>query len=193
MNSNAESMDHSFVAFSDRTTKSLAPTTTTSSSNPVVPPKSKSDVLVVSSLADKPKSQKKRNRTKVDAAVETAGGSQGANDEILPTPPKKAKKTKPAEVLEPFDYSANKSILDAEPGAGGKLGGGAGGGKKTRKEKEEGKKGPKGFTVDQSDFRRAPRLVFFSGLDSGGMETDVLLRRVNNAPKKGALSSSFAK
>lgn len=148
------SMDHSFVAFSDRLPTES--TNTTSSSSAALPTPKPTDVLVVSSFTDKPK---KRSRK-----LEESGGEE------TPQKKKKEKKVKVVkeriEPLAPFDYEGQKSILDAEPERKKEEGG------KKEKKKKDTKKGGK-FAIDTSDFRREPR--------------------VNNAPKSGAVTASFAK
>jgi exosome complex exonuclease RRP6 len=155
------SMDHSFVAFSDRL-PTESTNTTSSIPSPLPTPKS-TDVLVVSSFTDKPK---KRSRKREESGGEETPKKKKEKKE------KKEKKVKemksPLERLAPFDYDGQKSILDAEPEKKQELGGG----KKDKKKKEGSKKGGK-FSIDTSEFRREPR--------------------VNNAPKSGAVTASFAK
>lgn len=174
--SNALTGDHSYVPLSARVPKPQQPSllSSTASATPIAPAPSDSDVLIVSSLADKPK---KRRRPVPTPNASTEDVTGGVVDPALASPQKKkGKKGKSAAVaggekaapLAPHDYSTMKSVLDAEPrvsGLGKKE-------KKSKKEKEMGR-AAKGFQIDTSDFRREPR--------------------VNNAPKKGNVAQSFAK
>lgn len=170
--SSALTGDHSYVPLSGRIPKPETPSllSTKASSTPAAPASTDSDVLIVSSLADKPK---KRRRPTVATATST---EETPVDPALASPQKKKKnkgKAVAGEVKEkaaplaPHDYSSMKSVLDAEPRAapGVKE-------KKKKKDKEVGR-AAKGFAIDTSDFRREPR--------------------VNNAPKKGNVAQSFAK
>lgn len=148
--------DDSFVAFTSAVPAEATPAAPEKRAVP-----SDKDVLVVSSLKDKPK---KRSRP----AAPTAGGSSGS---AAVEPKKRHKKQADAaaaaitkEVLAPHDYSTNKSVLDAEPVRDKTSL------SKKKKAKEVGR-AAKGFVVDTSDFRREPR--------------------VNTAPKKGNVTKSF--
>ena len=139
-NHDALTGDHSYVPLSGRIPKPEKPSllSTTASATPIVPAPSDSDVLIVSSLADKPK---KRRRPVPSTSTDS---------------PQKKKKngSAPAEKaapLAPHDYSTMKSVLDAEPRAAP----GPGGKKKGKKETG---RAAKGFAIDTSDFRREPRV-----------------------------------
>ncbi|GAA5982175.1 hypothetical protein JCM10908_004768 [Rhodotorula pacifica] len=193
--------DHTYVPLSGRIPKQAAPSMLSSSTSHVAPKPKDSDVIVVSSLMDKPAKKRRRQASeaepltaaasaaglvspgekkpkakKVKAATDAASTSSSA----APTPNNKADKKKPkrgpdAPPIVPFDYSNSTSILDADPAASSS----AIADKKERKKQEKidklagvgGKK--KGFEIDLSDFRRAPRVA--------------------NAPKKANVSRSFAK
>lgn len=145
-------MDHSYVPLSGRMPKPAD--TLTTSSAPAPPPKA-SDVIVVSSLADKPKKRKSTDQGAQEAPKKRKGkGKEKVVKEVQP-------------VLEPFDYDAQKSILDSHPEAKKTFAGGK------KEKKKEGASRTKGFEVDTSDFRKTPR--------------------VNNQSKRGNVSQSFAK
>ncbi|KAM0754789.1 hypothetical protein T439DRAFT_309597 [Meredithblackwellia eburnea MCA 4105] len=165
-------MDHSFVPLTDRLPKpstSLVASSSLAKPSPAMP--HDSDVLIVSSLADKPK---KRRRAKVEDSAGDAdgiavsspvvGGDEREGGEIHSPEKKKKKQDKKAkreemERLAPHDYSKSRSILDAVPVTErDQERDTTGGNKKQKKNKdkvEPGKK--KGFEVDTSAFGRAPR------------------------------------
>ncbi|BGP24306.1 exosome complex exonuclease RRP6 [Rhodotorula toruloides] len=188
----ALSADHAYVPLTGRLPKldasgTLA-TSKTEGLTPHVAPKAKgSDVIVVSSLKDKPKKRRRQESQAIvaPAADDLPGLSSSApvaeNLQSPPAQPPKAKKPKkdkaqrPApESIVPHDYSKSRSILDAEPVR-------STGAERREQDKRQRKKeakaeklsGTKGFEIDVSDFRRAPR--------------------VQNAPKKGQKSQSFQK
>lgn len=168
--SDALTGDHSYVPLSARIPKQSTSTLNAASTTPIVPAPSDSDVLVVSSLKDKPK---KRRRPTAPAVVEattsatTATEPQSSPEKKVVKKIKKTKVISTEEPLAPHDYSTMKSILDAEPG----LPSGGRGPKSKKDKKKEAGRAAKGFTVDTSDFRREPR--------------------VNNQPKKGNETKSF--
>lgn len=192
--------DHTYVPLSGRIPKEMAPSTLTSSTSHVAPKPKDSDVIVVSNLKDKPKKRRRQGSeaepSSVGTTTTTAAGLVSPGGERKPKakkvkahsnaaeatassaskPPKKEKKAKrdpDAAPIVPHDYSTSTSILDADPAASSA----AIADKKERKRQAKidqlagGKK--KGFEIDLSDFRRAPR--------------------VTNAPKKANVSRSFAK
>lgn len=165
--------DHTYVPLSARVPKQVTATLDAASATPIAPAPSDKDVLVVSALADKPK---KRRRPVASAAAGDDDSTKAPpGSAASPSKKKKCGKAKqgnderPAP-LAPHDYSTSKSLLDAEPQAG--LGVDDAGGKK-KKRKDQVGRAAKGFKIDTSEFRREPR--------------------VNNAPKKGAISQSFTK
>lgn len=165
-------MDHSYIPFSDRLPVLSTSNIVSSASAPLPSPIPKpSDVIIVSSLADKPK---KRRRAKEGSAVIEGAEVASTSDAIVKErTPKKSKKGKgpavPLEGLEPFDYSTVKSVLDAEPEVKKSFAGG----KKDKKKEGASLTRVKGFEVDTSAFRKQPR--------------------VNNMSKKGNVSASFEK
>lgn len=173
--SSALTGDHTYVPLSARVPKQVHATLDAASTTPTVPAPSDNDVVIVSTLADKPK---KRRRHTAASATSAAGGTVATSNDtsgnsVPSSKKKKTGKSKGTDAVDksapitPHDYSTTKSILDAEPQAG--LGDDVGGKKKKRKDQVG--RAAKGFTVDTSAFRREPR--------------------VNNAPKKGAISKSF--
>ncbi|POY71841.1 hypothetical protein BMF94_5202 [Rhodotorula taiwanensis] len=183
----ALSADHTYVPLSGRIPKQPAPSTLASSTSHVAPKPKDSDVIVVSSLKDKPK-KRRRQGSEADASAAAATGLLSPSekkpkakkvkaDSGEATAPakkeKKAKRSADSAPIVPHDYSTSTSILDANPDATPA----AIADKKERKKQEKidrqanGKK--KGFEIDLSDFRRAPRVA--------------------NAPKKANVSRSFAK
>ncbi|SCV67433.1 BQ2448_5044 [Microbotryum intermedium] len=166
--------DHFFIPFGERATKEAPiPSTSTSAKPAAVPKRSDKDVIVVSSLADKPKKKKRALPSPSNEAdsTQSAAPSASTSASAKPIKPSPTKKTK-REVLdvEPHDYSTSKSILDADPSSVAAL---TQGKKGKKKQKETTGRAAKGFVVDTSEFRKEPR--------------------VNNAPKKGNFSRSFAK
>lgn len=164
-------MDHSYIPFSDRLPIPSTSNIVSSTSAPVPSPIPKpSDVIIVSSLADKPK--KRRRAKEGSAAIEGAEVAPTSDAVVKERTPKKSKKGKgpavPLERLEPFDYSTVKSVLDAEPEVKKSFAGG-----KKDKKKDASTTRVKGFEVDTSAFRKQPR--------------------VNNMSKKGNVSASFEK
>ncbi|GAA6007664.1 hypothetical protein JCM10207_004833 [Rhodosporidiobolus poonsookiae] len=185
------SADHTYVPLTARLPKPETPSLLAESKRPAphAAPKPKdSDVVVVSSLKDKP--AKKRKRSTVPAAsgaepVPAAAASTSTPQSPPPQPPqaKKLKKSggkgsrpDPASIT-PHDYSSAPSILDAKPVA-------AAGAERRAQDKQQRKKEQraekvaqagqgKGLAIDTSGFGRAPR--------------------VQNAPKKAAKSATFAK
>ena len=160
----AASMDHSYVPLSGRLPRVAPPTPAKAQ-----PKKSDTDVLVVSSMPDKPK---KRRRPKADE--DTAAEPVASTSTEDPSPPKRTKTIMPKkvktpkavqEVLAPHDYAQSPSILDAEPEGKKVFAGG-----KAQKKKDKAAK-MEAFTADTGDFRKTPR--------------------VNNAPKRGNMSKSF--
>ncbi|BGO99413.1 hypothetical protein RTG_02115 [Rhodotorula toruloides ATCC 204091] len=188
----ALSADHTYVPLTGRLPKPDISATLAASKTegltPHVAPKAKdSDVIVVSSLKDKPKKRRRQERqAAVPARADDLPGLSSSvpavgNPQSPPAQQPKAKKPKkdkaqrPApESIVPHDYSASRSILDAEPVR-------STGAERREQDKRQRKKeakaeklsGTKGFEIDVSDFRRAPR--------------------VQNAPKKGQKSQSFQK
>ena len=188
--------DHTYVPLSGRIPKEMAPSTLASSASHVAPKPKDSDVIVVSSLKDKPKKRRrqgseaepspaglaspggerkpKAKKVKADSNAAEATASTAASAS-KPKKEKKAKRDPNAAPIVPHDYSTSTSILDADPAASSA----AIADKKERKRQAKidqlagvgGKK--KGFEIDLSDFRRAPRVA--------------------NAPKKANVSRSFAK
>lgn len=189
--------DHTYVPLSGRIPKEVAPSTLASSTSHVAPKLKDSDVIVVSNLKDKPKKRRRQgSEAEPSPATAAAAGliSPGerkpkakkvkadsnaaeatAASASKPKKEKKAKRNPNAAPIVPYDYSASTSILDADPAASSA----AIADKKERKRQAKidqlagvgGKK--KGFEIDLSDFRRAPRVA--------------------NAPKKANVSRSFAK
>ncbi|KPV75228.1 uncharacterized protein RHOBADRAFT_53232 [Rhodotorula graminis WP1] len=189
----ALSADHAYVPLSGRIPKQPSAASSTLADAPApkhAAPKPKdSDVIVVSALADKPK--KRRARPASEVVPETAGeGDEPLSPRARPPAAKKAKKAAgtssssasssraAAGSITPHDYTAQRSVLDAEPV--GKTGAERRAQEKSARKKEaraeklrEGidkGKGTKG--IDTSEFGRAPR--------------------VNNAPKKGNATAHFA-
>lgn len=188
----ALSADHTYVPLTGRLPKPDISATLAASKTegltPHVAPKAKdSDVIVVSSLKDKPKKRRRQeSQAAVSAPADDLPGLSSSvpaveNAQSPPPQPPKAKKPKkdkaqrPApEAIVPHDYSTSRSILDAEPVR-------STGAERREQDKRQRKKeakaeklsGTKGFEIDVSDFRRAPR--------------------VQNAPKKGQKSQSFQK
>jgi exosome complex exonuclease RRP6 len=165
--------DHTYVPLSARVPKQAQATLDAASTTPIAPAPSDKDVIVVSTMADKPK-KRRRNVAATTAATGAATGLDSSSSAVSPAKKKKVDKDKikkanvKSEPVDPHDYSTSKSILDAEPQSG--LGDDAAGGKK-KKRKDQVGRAAKGFTIDTSAFRREPR--------------------VNNAPKKGAISKTF--
>ncbi|GJN89022.1 hypothetical protein Rhopal_001996-T1 [Rhodotorula paludigena] len=193
----ALSADHTYVPLSARVPKPESSSTLSTSTKHVAPTPKDSDVIVVSSLKDKPK---KRRRQQSEATPAQATGddvddalpglssaaSGSATPKSPPAQPPKAKKQKKASAgarerpapgsVAPHDYSAQRSILDAEPV--GRVGAERREqDKKARKKEARAEKlaqgAKKGFQLDTSEFGRAPR--------------------VNNAPKKANVSKTFGK
>lgn len=205
----ALSGDHTYVPLSGRIphVHAASASSTVGSTSHAAPKPKDSDVIVVSSLKDKPKKrrrqgseaaepssavgaaaaglvspgEKKPKAKKVKAAPTELDASTSA---VTPKKEKKQKQKQPqskrgdpdAAPIVPFDYSTSTSILDADPAASAA----ALAEKKERKrqaklDKAAGSTGgkKKGFEIDLSDFRRAPRVA--------------------NAPKKANVSRSFAK
>ncbi|GAA5884176.1 hypothetical protein JCM16303_005955 [Sporobolomyces ruberrimus] len=187
--------DASFVAFDSpsSTSKALGSTSHAQSA-----PKPKdTDVIVVSSLKDKPSRSsqaqaKKRRRagTEVEAsttsAIPIASGSTttagtAAEGAVSPPPqPPQAKKQKkkksttsnePVEPIVPHDYTGSTSILDAGPAILTGLERRDADKKQKKKDKIAQGGKTKGFKVDTSEFKRP--------------------MRVDNAPKKANKSQSF--
>jgi len=188
--------DDSFVPFSSTSSASTAPAAIGSTSHSVDAPKKRdqSEVIVVSSLKDKPsrssqQAQKKRRRDTASTSEpsELRLGQLEAEpvkeEEVVSPPPsappvKKQKKKKtssssstPAEPITPHDYTGSSSILDAGPSILTGL-------ERREAEKKQKKKDKiasggtgKGFKVDTSEFKRP--------------------MRVDNAPKKANISRSF--
>lgn len=167
----AASMDHSYVPLSGRATKPDAATSSTQASSSKLVKKSDSDVLHLSEMPDKPKKRRRARVEVAEQAEETVEVEQTPED---PSPPKRQKVKKAPkvpkvkqDVLEPHDYSSQRSILDAEPEGRKVFAGG-----KAQKKKDKATK-MESFAVDTTDFRKTPR--------------------VNNAPKRGNVSMSFSK
>ncbi|KAG0667231.1 exosome nuclease subunit [Rhodotorula mucilaginosa] len=186
--------DHTYVPLSGRIPKEMAPSTLASSTSHVAPKPKDSDVIVVSNLKDKPKKRRRQGseaepspaglvspggerkpKAKKVKADSNAAEATTAAPASKPKKEKKAKRDRDAAPIVPHDYSTSTSILDADPAASSA----AIADKKERKRQAKidqlagvgGKK--KGFEIDLSDFRRAPRVA--------------------NAPKKANVSRSFAK
>ncbi|GAA5877680.1 hypothetical protein JCM3774_006640 [Rhodotorula dairenensis] len=192
--------DHTYVPLSGRIPKERAAPLTAlgvTSTSHVAPRPKDSDVIVVSSLKDKPK-KRRRQGSEAEAPVLSPGGAAGekkpkakkvkatldgaaaaASTSTTPKKEKKQSKAKDAAPIVPYDYSTSTSILDADPATSAA----ALADKKERMRQAkadklagagaDGKKKKKGFEIDLSDFRRAPRVA--------------------NAPKKANVSRSFAK
>ncbi|GAA5956285.1 hypothetical protein JCM8115_001677 [Rhodotorula mucilaginosa] len=186
--------DHTYVPLSGRIPKEMAPSTLASSTSHAAPKPKDSDVIVVSNLKDKPKKRRRQGseaepspaglvspggerkpKAKKVKADSNAAEATTAAPASKPKKEKKAKRDRDAAPIVPHDYSTSTSILDADPAASSA----AIADKKERKRQAKidqlagvgGKK--KGFEIDLSDFRRAPRVA--------------------NAPKKANVSRSFAK
>ncbi|GAA6027640.1 hypothetical protein JCM8097_007960 [Rhodosporidiobolus ruineniae] len=189
----ALSADHTYVPLSGRIpkperTSTLAATGGAAAPEYAPPKKKDSDVIVVSSVKD---AQKKRKRAaaaveKEDKEGEEQAGEEGDEGATPPKKPKtKSKSKKPtraelAASIIPHDYSASPSILDAPSSASGSKPLIAGAArraedKKARKAEARAEAVKKSASkgLDTSAFGRAPR--------------------VNNAPKKGAVSKIFGK
>ncbi|GAA5904282.1 exosome nuclease subunit RRP6 [Sporobolomyces salmoneus] len=190
--------DDSFLSFDSSSSSSKGPKAigstshSTQSTEAMASEPKDSEVIVVSSLKDKPSRSsqaaqaKKRRRTVTDSTQpsETSASASTSSAAVSPPPqPPQAKKQKKKKNLStseeppivPHDYSQSTSILDAGPSILTGL-------ERREAEKKQKKKdkaaqggsgkGPK-LKVDTSEFKRP--------------------MRVNNAPKSAAVSKTFAK
>ncbi|GAA5993109.1 hypothetical protein JCM5350_007220 [Sporobolomyces pararoseus] len=178
--------DSSFVSFDSSnpsTPKAIGSTSHAQSGD--AKPKD-SEVIVVSSLKDKPSrlsqaQAKKRRRAGTEAETTSTTTPEASTSSAVSPPPQppqakkqKKKKSQPGEAAQPIvphDYTGSTSILDAGPSILTGLERREAEKKQKKKDKIASGGSGKGFKVDTSDFKRP--------------------MRVDNAPKKANVSRTF--